>query len=264
MTIERILYESCVDFWNALRGDSQRSRASSRSDYKRLMSRGYGFVAGGRPTVARQYLNTACIAQWGEIERAATIFSSQVGIGQNGKFGTMDFMGVSWKLAQLEIRISEANGHWVSAPRPGSDGFSSLNRQQIEAGQFEAETWRIAARRVPNQADFAGFNPITTSMRSFYQDQVDAAKNLYVAALGDINQLVPNARTPYINALHSQPWNIWRAYKCALFPSQRVMAERLSMSVLTGHDPYSTGAPPRSAIRSLLGSMGQGLAQPFR
>jgi hypothetical protein len=214
--------------------------------------------------VARQFLDTACVAEWNEINRAATRFSSQVGIGLNGQRGTRDFIGVAWKLAQLEHQISEANGHWTEPPRPDSSGFRTLGQRQRQQAQFEAETWRIAARGVPNQAEFTGYNGINDAMRDFYLEQVDAAKNLYVAVLGDINQLVDNARTPYLNALQTQPWNIWRAYKSALFPSQTAMAERLTMSVLTGHNPYTSGAPPSSALRSLLTTMGQGLAQPFR
>lgn len=254
-TTSRQLANYCIQFYNALRGTSR--RASSRAQYQQLLQRGYSSVAGGQPTVARGFLDMVCVSSWDDLDDGARQFSSQAGLGEDAHLGARDFMGVSWQTARLDQRI-RGNGLGQNAPIADPiAGFASLNGQQRGHADVLAGSWEITALQVTRHADFSR---VLASMKSFYRIQIRAAKVFYNAALYSPTQIPHTAQIHYYPYLHAHHHDIWGSYKVALFPTQQQMAERLSMSILAGHNPYSNTPPPTHAAEAMLGTLWQGLS----
>lgn len=246
----------CIRFYNAVRTDPIVGRASTQEQYKTVMTRGYSSVCAAHPQVGRAFLNLACASTWQELDQAATRYVRETGWNETGRLGTRDFLGVGWRLGQLDLRISQA-ARARNPPVPHQQtGFDTLSLRDRDRGRILAENWRMAAARIPDQGDFSR---VPADMKNFYRGHVEAAQDIYEAATFGSDHLVTPARAPLFQHLHSSPWDYWGAYKAALFPAQRQMAQRLAMSILAGHNPYSGEPPPSSAGASLLSTMGQGL-----
>ncbi|MCD4721619.1 MAG: hypothetical protein K8S13_17415 [Desulfobacula sp.] len=251
MTIEIRLANNCIRFYNATNSLSLHSRASTREDFERLIRRGYSFVAGSHPIYVTTFLQTACVASWGELNRASRNFSQRASLGANAHFGTRDFLGASWRISQMDRRIG-GSGLGSRAPTPEvSNGFDSISTREKDHAIILAEAWRTTAIRVPDHADF---NDVDDAMKIFYREQINAAKTFYEAAVNSLTGIPQSARRLYIGYLRGQPSDIWGGYKTAIFPAQRQMAARLSFAILRGYDPYSNSPPPSSPLGSILGT----------
>ena len=197
------------------------------------------------------------MAAWRELDSAATLFANQAVLGPNAQLGCRDFMGVAWRVANLDQRIGGIGiGSNPLTPTTAS-GFDTFSRSDRDRMVILAESWRITAFHTTRHADF---NNLLESMRSFYRMQASAAKILYETAAIRPSDFPSVARSTYFGHLSCRPADLWGAYKAAVYPTQRQMAERLTLSILTGHDPYSNNPPPTSAARSMMGTLWSGVS----
>lgn len=246
MTITSILANHCEDFYNAMQGLPEYNRASTREDFKSLLQRGYRGVSHARPQQTRQFLNAVGGAQWGELNDAGASFARETGVGQLGHWGARDFMGVLWKMTELDRRVGGNGIRGVTFRPTVASGFNHLNTNQQNALVRQAQHWHDLAAQVTRNQQFNDLG----SWRDYYRNQAGAAKNLYIAAVRRHENLPRPIHNIYLSHLHNHPSEIWQAYKISLRPHQQQMARRLSLIILSGYDPYSDSPPPSSAAAS--------------
>lgn len=264
MTYAHALANCCGECWNAL--VSQPS-SGNRDFFCRKMRDGYLSWSMSNNS-AQTFRRSLGSAQWGQLDSAASLFASRVPISDTNNLylGTRDFLGLGWRHADLDNRLSNLRltGNLL-VPSSPSQGFTDSDLSK--GGALTAiSSWRTFALRIVNHPDFSRLYETGwlaallpgPSWRTYYTTQVRAAATLYVAAIGSPNNLMTNVRQPYYSYLRQNPANIWLAYLVALYPAMRQMGTRITYSILASFDPYRD-SPPRSAPRALAGGALQGL-----
>ena len=252
MTMPEILAGHCRHYYETVMQASDPPSPSSQDEYKEALRRGFRLYTDFRLHLARQFIDAAMVARWGELDDAATRFAQNPGHGsalnENGRLGARDFLGMHWQAGELARQIGGAGlGNVGRRPDP-STGFGFLGPNDRTYINGRTRLWRqLALSRIGHSR----YWQLSDRLKNYLRDQVRNARRLYVALLYN-HPLQPSYKDAYIQALRNRPADIWGAYLKALVPATPATGVRLALTILTGWDPRSGSPPPRSAAQSMI------------